>query len=322
MRHLHIRMRRLTMDERKAPVEQCDRCPEFYSMPTVENARPGSFLTMSSSSDNAVASPGHFSVASTLNLHQQPLTSTGVNISSPSQEIAIPNQINDFSNHAENNNPHMQASYCQTMNHNLSLRNQSSITMQHLSFNSLPIIPDINEENMRQCYLNTSSPGIAQHGVLLIAKPSQSIASLRSDFFVSRNATAATTAGSVTAKNRNDPLVTALAKILLPRAQNTGVPRNNEELVDMLIEEWHDSPTCGRENEHKCLHQLLVGRSRRLQQSIPNDSHRRNVTFGYSVGSQSSAHASGVDANQSRRKRYMTTINWASSDSKSNGKRR
>ncbi len=155
---------------------------------------------------------------------------------------------------------------------------------------------------MKQCYLNTLSPGMANHGILLSAKQSQSYSLLCSDFFVSQNALAATTAGSVqqqtpVTRNWNDPLVATIAKILLPRIQNTCVQWNNEEMVDMLIEEWNDFPSCGCEIEHECLLQLLACHSQRLQKSIPNDSHSRNIVFSHSVWSYLSAHAFRVNAN-------------------------
>jgi len=302
MRHLHIRMRRLLLDERKAPIQQYDRCPDFYSMPAVETVPPGSNSTASSYSDKAIAALGHSSVQQRPSLYTD---ITGAKISSPSLDSPYV-RINFPSNHAANQNSHSQETCSQSMNHNLSLQNLSSLTMQQLSSNLLPMVPEMSQVNTRQCILNTSSLGMAHGDVLLEARRSQSDALPRQDSFVSQNMTAAKTAGSFqlqtsATSNRTDPLVATLANIILPRARSSGLPRNNGELVDMLIREWHDSPSCGRENEHEILLKLLAGRSQRLQQDpITSNGHRKNAAFGSStslLGSQSSPRSFSVDAN-------------------------
>lgn len=287
--------------ERKAPIQQYDRCPDFYSMPAVENVSHGSTSTASSSSDKAIAALGHSSV------QQRPSLSTDMTGAKISTSLASPYvHINFPSNHAANQNSHNQETFSQTMNHNLSLQNPSSLALRQLSSNLLPMVPEMSKVNTRHCILNTSSLGMAHGDVLLEGRRSQSNTLPRQDSFASQYTTAAKTAGSFqlqtsASTNRTDPLVATLANILLPRARSSGLPRNNEELVDMLIREWHDSPSCGRENEHEVLLQLLSGRSQRLQQSpINSNGHRKNVAFGSStslLGSQSSARSFSVDTN-------------------------
>ncbi len=60
-----------------------------------------------------------------------------------------------------------------------------------------------------------------------------------------------------------DPLVSFLANILFPRVQIVGPPRTNEDLVRLLISEWHASPETGRDDEYQRLQHILIARHSR-----------------------------------------------------------
>jgi len=68
-----------------------------------------------------------------------------------------------------------------------------------------------------------------------------------------------------------DPLIGYLANILRPSVRTVGPPRNNEELIQLLIREWRASPDTGRGDDYQRLQRILD--NRRLRATNANSTN-------------------------------------------------
>lgn len=256
MPHLHAQMRRLLPDERKAPLEDCNMCPDFYDMPVCG----GDDIVMSSSAQSSVTRHQEFSSTT--------LTSNLKRSSESSSEIAPPPSSAGQSRNVED----ARAASNPNQNH------QQVITQSNIAAPSLPTILNSyypfrtriyhNEGNLFFSLPSTQMQEFSPHRHQ--AHPRNTLTSIEANHLetpiASTNPTSHNRSFHSNAQERpRDPLVSCLANILRPRVQVIGPPRTNEDLVHLLIREWHASPETGRDDDYQRLQQILI--SRHLRQA-------------------------------------------------------
>jgi len=293
--HLHVQMRRLLQDERKAPPEPSNGCSDFYDMPVCG----GDDTAMSSSIEESFDS--HPQGLSSTTLASTPHRSSG----SSSEVVAPPLQsISSNKNNSTQRQLHKRDASITATN---PIRNNQFIIIQsNLDFPGLSTVPNANSTRSPNYHWNgpvsfsqverqpisySVSPGQLQ---LLASsrhqpRPSNSLPSnqARSPQIASASTNPTNPNNTNQPSHRDsqaitrDPVISFLANILFPRVQIFGPPRTNEDLVSLLISEWHASPEISGDDDYQRLQQILIARhfwQQQQQRSLPpsqQDAHER-----------------------------------------------
>mmetsp|Transcript_17997 Transcript_17997/g.37316 ORF Transcript_17997/g.37316 Transcript_17997/m.37316 type:complete len:434 (-) Transcript_17997:418-1719(-) len=274
MPHLHIQMRRLLPDERKAPPEPYNDCPRFHDMPLCG----GEFSGMSSSEQSVITH--HHGLSSTT------LASNTHHSSGSSREVVAPlfsisptknNSIKRKSRYTEDsvtafnpirtpqniiNQSNSGAPSLSTVQNSHSIRPPNYHLNGQVSFSQVKQRPTSSSIS-HHVHPNNSLPSIEAIGPQFAFATTDPMNPHHSSQQSHRDSQ----------MRSRDPLVSFLANILFPRVQSFGPPRTNEDLVHLLISEWHASPDTGQDDDYQRMQQMLIARHSRP--SIQQQHQRR-----------------------------------------------
>lgn len=271
--HLHVRMRRLTSCDRKDPLEISGQCPDFFNMPVcvgethVSSCEDGAeameqrdmplqtstiIASTSGSTDLSFSQRSDYKTTGNEN-HQEAriIESQGA---SPAQFLRdTPNQIQQpilccqrsFLDSTEWTNPH---SVPCAMPKNLGSFFHGEQLEQMTPSNQVQYQTILSRHRINTDP-NRNNPSFLQQEACPLY------------FTLLDSSLLASTTTNTSRRSRSqDRLIGYLANTLYPRVQTVGPPRNNEELIQLLISEWQASPDTGQGDDYQRLQRILANR--------------------------------------------------------------